>query len=68
MTSETSQPPKSSSSSPPSELLAELLARKQAQTILGSYIAYCQLGFSPAAHHRLLIRHFEEVERGSAGG
>jgi predicted phage terminase large subunit-like protein len=41
-----------------------LLARKQAKESLTSYIEYSQLGFSPAAHHRLLIRELEAVERG----
>jgi hypothetical protein len=58
--SETSAPLKFS----PHSLLSELLARKQAQTSLTSYIEYSQLGFVPAAHHRLLIQHLEEVERG----
>ncbi len=58
--SETSAPPRSS----PHSLLSELLVRKNAQTSLTSYIEYAQLGFVPAAHHRLLIRHLEEVERG----
>src|SRR6266851_2921857 len=58
--SETSAPPKSS----PHLLLSELLVRKNAQTSLTSYIDYAQLGFVPAAHHRLLIHHLEEVERG----
>jgi hypothetical protein len=32
----------------PHSLLSELLARKQAQTSLADYIAYCALGFIPA--------------------
>ena len=62
--SEISAPQKSS----PHSLLSELLARKNIQTSLTSYIEYAPLGFVPAAHHRLLIGHLEEVERGSAGG
>ena len=58
--SESSLPPKSS----PHSLLSELLGRKNAQTSLEAYIEYAALGFVPAAHHRLLIRHLEEVERG----
>src|ERR1700730_12528730 len=60
--SEISRPPKSS----PHLLLSELLVRKNAQTSLTSYIEYAQLGFVPAAHHRLLIRHLEEVGRGES--
>jgi hypothetical protein len=48
----------------PQDLLSELLARKRAQAGLVDYIAYCEVGFVPAAHHRLLITHLEEVERG----
>jgi predicted phage terminase large subunit-like protein len=58
--SESLAPPKSS----PHSLLSELLARKNARTSLTSYIEYTALGFVPAAHHRLLIGHLEEVERG----
>ena len=58
--SEISRPPKSS----PRSLLSELLARKQAQTSLERYISYCELGFVPAAHHRLLIGELEAVEAG----
>jgi predicted phage terminase large subunit-like protein len=42
----------------------ELLARKNAQTSLVAYIGYCEVGFVPALHHRLLIAHLEAVERG----
>ena len=55
-------PPSPSTS--PQTLLAELLARKQAQTSLVDYVGYLDLGFAPAAHHRLLIAALEEVERG----
>jgi predicted phage terminase large subunit-like protein len=48
----------------PQTLLSELLARKQAQSSLVDYVRYLDLGFVPAAHHRLMIRHLEEVERG----
>jgi predicted phage terminase large subunit-like protein len=48
----------------PQELLSELLARKRAQASLVDYISYCELGFLPAAHHRLLIGELEAVERG----
>ena len=42
----------------------ELLSRRQARTSLTSYLAYLEMGFAPALHHRLIIRHLEEVERG----
>src|SRR3954470_20143118 len=50
--------------SDPRELLEELKARKEAEASLASYLAYLDLGFAPAAHHQLMIRHLEEVERG----
>jgi predicted phage terminase large subunit-like protein len=43
---------------------AELLARRQARVSTEAYLAYLQLGFAPAAHHRLLLSGLEEVERG----
>ena len=43
---------------------AELLARRRARESLEAYLAYCELGFVPAQHHRLLIKHLEAVERG----
>jgi len=43
---------------------AELLARRRARESLADYVRYLDLGFAPAAHHRLMIRHLEEVERG----
>src|SRR6476646_9597605 len=58
--SEISPPPKSS----PHSLLSELLQRKNAQTSLAAYTEYLDLGFVPAAHHKLLIAALEEVERG----
>jgi hypothetical protein len=58
--SEISAPPKSS----PHSLLSELLRRKNAATSLTCYTEYLDLGFVPAAHHRLLIAALEEVERG----
>jgi predicted phage terminase large subunit-like protein len=48
----------------PQELLSELLARKRAKDSSVDYIAYLDLGFVPAAHHRLLIRYLEAVDRG----
>lgn len=42
----------------------ELLSRRQARASLVDYISYCELGFVPALHHRLLIAHLEAVERG----
>jgi predicted phage terminase large subunit-like protein len=54
----------SSSTASPEELLGELLRRKQAKDNLLDYITYCELGFVPAAHHRLLIGELEAVERG----
>ena len=42
----------------------ELLARRQARASTEAYLAYLQLGFAPAAHHRLLLSGLEEVERG----
>ena len=48
----------------PQQLLEELLRRKQAKDSLVGYIAYLDLGFVPAAHHRLIIDHLEAVERG----
>jgi predicted phage terminase large subunit-like protein len=47
------------------EAAAELLARRQARESLLDYIAYCELGFTPAAHHRLILRELEAVERGA---
>jgi predicted phage terminase large subunit-like protein len=43
----------------------ELLSRRQARTSLTSYLAYLDLAFAPAAHHRLMIRHLEDAERGT---
>ena len=48
----------------PHELLSELLVRKQAKDSLEAYVRYLDLGFVPAAHHRLLIAALEAVERG----
>jgi predicted phage terminase large subunit-like protein len=45
-------------------LLEELLARKRAQQSLLRFIEYLEIGYVPAAHHRLLIDHLEAVERG----
>jgi predicted phage terminase large subunit-like protein len=58
--SEISPPPKSS----PHSLLSELLRRKNAATSLEAYTEYLDLGFTSAAHHKLLITALEEVERG----
>jgi hypothetical protein len=43
---------------------AELLARRRARESLADYVQYLDLGFVPAAHHKLLIAALEEVERG----
>lgn len=40
------------------------LARRAAARHLEAYIEFCQLGFHPVAHHRLLIAELEAVERG----
>ncbi len=45
-------------------LLRELLARKQAQEEIRPFIDYLDLGFQPAAHHRLLIDALQKVESG----
>jgi predicted phage terminase large subunit-like protein len=42
----------------------ELLNRRQARASVERYIEYCELGFAPALHHRLLLRELEAVERG----
>jgi Bacteriophage Sf6, terminase small subunit-like len=42
----------------------ELLNRRQARESIEKYIAYCELGVVPAAHHRLILRELEAVERG----
>ena len=41
-----------------------MLARKEAQAGIRPYIDYLDLGFKPAAHHRLLLDALERVERG----
>src|SRR5262245_16565954 len=33
----------------------ELLSRRQARASSERYIAYCELGFTPALHHRLIL-------------
>lgn len=48
----------------PHDLLSELLRRKQAKEALVDYVAYCELGFTLAAHHQLLLGKLEAVERG----
>lgn len=48
----------------PHEAAQELLTRRAAQRSLAAFIDYIDLGFIPAAHHRLLIEHLEAVERG----
>lgn len=40
------------------------MRRRRAAANLGPFIEYLDLGFVPAAHHRLLIAHLEAVERG----
>jgi predicted phage terminase large subunit-like protein len=42
----------------------ELLARRLAAERVEAYIAYCELGFAPAAHHRLILHELEAVELG----
>jgi len=42
----------------------ELLARRRARESLIDYVRYLDLGFEPAAHHRLIIHELEAVERG----
>ena len=58
----TSQTPNSPISSV--QAAQELLSRRQARTSLQSFIEYLDLGFVPAAHHKLLIQNLEAVERG----
>lgn len=43
-------------------LLSELQRREPAKTSLLDYIAYCDLGFTPARHHRLLLDELAAVE------
>jgi hypothetical protein len=42
----------------------ELLVRRQARNSIERYIAYLDPGFSPAAHHKLLIEHLEALDEG----
>jgi predicted phage terminase large subunit-like protein len=42
----------------------EFLSRRQARASIEKYIAYCELGFLPVAHHRLILHELEAVERG----
>lgn len=46
------------------EAAIELLTRRQARKSLESFIEYLCVGFTPAPHHKLLIRELEAVERG----
>lgn len=39
------------------------MRRRQARNSLTTYIDYLDLGFAPAAHHKLLIGHLEALER-----
>jgi hypothetical protein len=48
----------------PHELLEELLRLKLVKERLVDYVTYCEPGFIPAQHHRLLLRELEAVERG----
>ena len=48
----------------PQQAAIELLKRRYAKRSLASFIEYMQLGFTPAAHHLLLIKHLEALERG----
>lgn len=48
----------------PQEAAQELLKRRQARNEIGAFIDYLDLGFKPAAHHRLLLDAVEAVERG----
>ncbi len=41
-----------------------MLRRRKARKSLTDYIEYLDLGFEPAAHHRLLIAELEAMERG----
>lgn len=41
-----------------------MLIRRKARASLAAFIDYLDLGFNPAAHHRLLIDKLEAVERG----
>lgn len=45
-------------------LLAEINRRLRARDSLTDWIAYRKAGYEPAAHHLLLIKHLEAVERG----
>lgn len=48
----------------PTETLQRLAGRLEAPRSLAKFIEFLDLGFRPAAHHRLLIEHLEAVERG----
>lgn len=48
----------------PHLLLKELLARQEARESLTRFIEYRQAGYSPGAHHKLLIGRLEALERG----
>lgn len=41
----------------------EIIKRRKSRQSLAAFIDYLDLGFIPAAHHRLLIEHLEAVER-----
>lgn len=46
------------------EAAQEILDRRQASRSLAKFIDYLDIGFKPAAHHKLLIGALEAVERG----
>lgn len=46
------------------EAAQTLLQRRQARVSLASFIDYLDLGFCPAAHHKLLMGSLEAIERG----
>ena len=47
----------------PQEAAQELQRRRLGKRSLTGFIEYLDLGFKPAAHHKLLIEHLEAVER-----
>jgi predicted phage terminase large subunit-like protein len=46
------------------EIEADFLARVAARDSLEAWIEYRQAGYKPAAHHKLILRELEAVERG----
>lgn len=47
-----------------SEAAQKLLLRRAARKTFRKFIEYLEPGFEPAKHHRLLIQHLQDVERG----